>query len=194
MRNLVIALLVIFIPGGIFGQEKLVQKQGVRFQSINQLGILEGKAASDYRVQTINGFAYKTWFTGIGVAIDDYNYRTIPVFWDLRKKLSKAASTGYLYTHVGPQFAWVKKSQEPTYYYYKNNYTAGWFIEGGIGYSVAMGNKNALLFSAGYSIKTITEKQEGTLYCPLIGPCITGVVNTNNYTLRRLAFMLGLTF
>jgi hypothetical protein len=194
MRNIVIVLLGVLFPVSLLAQEKIAPKKQVRFQSINQLGILEGKAASDYRVQTINGVAYKTWFTGIGVGIDDYNYRTIPVFWDLRKKLSKAASTGYVYTHVGPQFAWVKKSQEPTYYYYKNNYTAGWFIEGGIGYSVAMGKKNALLFSAGYSIKTITEKQEGTLYCPLIGPCITGVVNTNNYTLRRLVFLLGLTF
>ena len=89
-------IFIIAIVIGLAGLDTHAQKknQAVKtstkcacgFQSLLQGGLLDGAAGPSWQLQTINGIYYKTWFAGIGVGLDYYTMRTIPLFLDLRKE------------------------------------------------------------------------------------------------------------
>ncbi len=62
-------------------------EKGVRFHSINQVGILAGISEANLQLQSVNGIQHKTGFVGLGVGLDYYYARSIPVFIDLRKDI-----------------------------------------------------------------------------------------------------------
>jgi hypothetical protein len=71
-----------------------------QFHSINQLGLLEGQIGSAFQIQTINGAQYKSWFGGIGIGLDYYRFRSIPLFLDFRKDFGKKISS-FLFMQMG---------------------------------------------------------------------------------------------
>ena len=64
------------------------QKKEWKFGSQNYAGITEGESGTGLQLQTINGFRYKTWFTGVGTGIDYYFQRSIPLFLSVSKFLA----------------------------------------------------------------------------------------------------------
>ena len=60
------------------------QKKKVRFQSINQFAMVGGENHVNTAFQTINGIKFSDWFAGIGIGIDNYRYKTLPLFLDGR--------------------------------------------------------------------------------------------------------------
>src|ERR1700712_5956221 len=74
------------------------------FHSINNIGLLEGQTGSSFQIQTVNGAQYKSWFAGIGLGLDYYRYRTVPLFLDLRKEFGKSSNRLFLYADMGVSF------------------------------------------------------------------------------------------
>src|SRR5215467_547922 len=70
-----------------------------QFRSINQVGLLEGTDGGAFQIQTINGVQFRTWFLGIGVGIDNYRLRSVPLFVDLRKEFK--VGTNYFFIYGG---------------------------------------------------------------------------------------------
>jgi len=58
----------------------LPAQQKPRFSTQNMVGLLVGGSDNAPQVQTINGLAYRNWFTGVGAGIDWYYQRSIPLF------------------------------------------------------------------------------------------------------------------
>ena len=96
MRNqkIIIIALLIFISVKNFAQENGINKQ-FPFHSINNIGLLEGQSGAAFQAQTINGFQKRSWFAGIGVGLDYYRYRTIPLFVDVRKEFGNANNKNF---------------------------------------------------------------------------------------------------
>jgi hypothetical protein len=164
----------------------------VRFTSILQAGLLDGAANTAFQMQTINGIRYKTWMTGIGVGLDYYKVRGIPLFLDLRKNILERKETPFLYGDIGMHFSWVKNSQD--YVWTKTTYSNGLFYELGGGYKFSLPRERGITLSAGYSVKTVSQKNYGIGACPFFGPCPEVIYEKYDYIFRRLSIKAGFIF
>ena len=71
--NLIIALL--------FSCTASAQKNKIHFRSINSFGLIGGESQVSTAYQTVNGIRFSNWFSGVGVGIDNYQYKTLPLFF-----------------------------------------------------------------------------------------------------------------
>jgi hypothetical protein len=168
-----------------------------QFHSINNVGLLEGETGSAFQLQTINGAQYKSWFTGIGLGLDFYRIRSIPLFADIRKDFGKGNNKLFVYADMGINFSWAT-DQQKTSYMQNDKFSNGFYSDLGLGYRVASGKKNALMLSLGYSYKKTVESYDQVYDGP--GLIYTLTMQTDgsrekiNYSLNRLALKIGWEF
>ena len=168
-----------------------------QFHSINNVGLLEGETGSAFQLQTINGTQYKSWFAGVGLGLDFYRLRTIPLFVDIRKEFGKNINKLFVYSDVGINFSWVTDQQKMSNVQ-SDKFNNGFYGDWGLGYKVKMGKNNNLLLSLGYSYKKTVETydQISYLYYPpgiFDGPGSLPNIQTQkiNYSLNRLTIKIG---
>ena len=168
-------------------------KEKIHFTSNSSLAILVGGSGEGANVQTINGIRYKKWSTGIGIGIDWYGIRSIPLVLDVRRFFTDKKNTGFVYGNAGINFAW-----DDGYY---NGYTNGavevrykkaFCGEAGIGYRMQLKNKSALVFSTGFSYKEMGVTQIN--YQGGVVPGYTKTTSSYEYYYRRIAVRVGLNF
>lgn len=166
----------------------------IKYHSINNAGLVIGKSDNTLQLQTINGIKYKTYSAGIGIGLDDYYFKTVPLFVDLRKNLSEKKSTPFAYLDLGASIPWDRAKIETwTTSYYKT----GFLYDMGIGYSVPIKGKFAFNFSAGYSEKILNETRESSLWTDYFpGPAPGNYKDTADYryTFRRISLRIGFSF
>jgi hypothetical protein len=163
-----------------------------QFHSINNLGLLEGQTGSSFQIQSVNGAQYKSWFAGIGLGLDYYRYRTIPLFVDFRKEFGRSSNKLFVYIDLGISFSWVTDQQKMNYVTY-DKFSNGFYSDLGLGYKINVGRSNSLLLSLGYSYKKITE----TYNLPFIYtgfPEPEDQIQKINYSLNRLSIKMGWVF
>ena len=160
------------------------------FTSIIQGGLLEGASGPSWNLQSINGIKYKTWSAGIGVALDYYIMRTIPLFIDIRKELFKKNRTPFLYADGGIQFDWLKTKEKPGWG--SSEYNRGYYYDIGGGYKFGIGKRDAFLVSAGYTMKTLREERITILQC-IQAPC-NPTKDYYKFSFSRLTFKVGWQF
>ena len=166
------------------------QEKGLKFQSLVQGGLLEGEQGSALQLQTINGINFKTWSAGVGVGLDYYHTRSIPLFLDVRKAFSTQKKTAFLFASGGYNFPWLRKEDK---LWMVSNSKGGMYYEAGIGYQVPVLKASALFFSAGYSVKEFsTTSQNGFVIA--IYPSPAPYYFQNNYNLQRISIKTGLRF
>lgn len=168
----------------------------IAFRSINLVGMNEGQGQTAFQLQTINGAQYKGWFAGLGVGLDYYNIRTVPLFLDLRKDIQNEKSTPFVYADGGINYVWQTSSQKSMNSY--STYSNQFFYDFGIGYKAGIGKQNALMFSIGYSQKYLLEKSDPPVYT-YYGPyynlgALQDNSSTYSYTFRRLSVKIGWEF
>jgi hypothetical protein len=166
------------------------ERSKISLHSITQVGAIIGEK-DDFALslQVINGVSYKNWFAGIGASVDDYEYRSIPVFLDVRKYLQGKLEKFFLYADGGISFPWVhKEEKEFSNYVFKR----GLYADAGIGYSFKIGKANALMFSGGYSIKKLTKEKTDFYFTN--GQPIFMKPNLYYYEFKRILFKVGLQF
>jgi hypothetical protein len=164
------------------------------FHSINNIGLLEGETGSAFQLQSINGAQYKSWFGGAGIGIDYYRFRTIPLFFDLRKEFGKNSNKVFVYADLGIGFSWLTDNQKMTYQI-DDRYSNGFYSDLGLGYKVAIGKNNGLLISLGYSYKKMTETYTSVYsYYPFTDFTQPDQTERINFSLNRLSIKLGWAF
>jgi hypothetical protein len=177
-------------------QQKISGSQW-QFHSINNLGLLEGETGSAFQLQTINGTQYKSWFAGIGLGLDFYRLRTIPLFFDIRKEFGKSSNKLFVYSDAGINFSWVT-DQQKTSYVQNDKFNNSFYGDWGLGYKVMVNRKNNLLLSLGYSFKKTVETYDqvyyptGIFYPP--GSQADDQTQKINYSLNRLTIKIGWEF
>lgn len=171
-------------------KEAQVKKSTVTFHSTLQGGILKGETSNAFQLLHINGMQYKTWFGGIGVGIDQYFMRTVPIFAEVRKDIFNKRTTPFVYAGIGPQITWLKEQEKIQYG--NGDYGSGIYYRIGAGYKLGISNKHALIIEAGYSLKKVNYTYSYVNPC-LVAPC-PEFKNNLDYTLRRLSFQLGFIF
>lgn len=180
------ALTLLLITTGALAQAQ------VNYRSYNTAGIVVGDSKSAYQVLTTHGVQYKTWYAGVGVGIDNYRTRTVPVIVSLLKEVLPKNNM-FINVNAGPHFVWGKDQRNELWNAIDSKAFPGFFGEAGIGYRIKVGNEGqSIMFGTYYSYKTHKEKfiVPGVCNNP---PC----QNSTEYIVSkfsRWAFKLGLVF
>ena len=162
----------------------------VSFHSITQAGAIIGeKDDFDLSLQVINGVSVKNWFAGIGAGVDDYEYRSIPLFLDVRRNFEWKQTNFFVYADGGISFPWENKEEKQ---FNNHVFKRGLYADAGIGYSFKIGKANALTLSGGYSVKKL--KKERTDFYFVNGQTIFGKPYLYYYEFKRILFKIGFQF
>jgi len=191
MKNYIIFILTMFLGAFVMQAQQPVNKSknncSCSFSSINQIGLVAGEQNESFVLQSVNGLKYKTWMVGAGVGIDGYRYRSVPVFFQLRKEFPVKGDAIFLYNDIGTNYPWLKSNQKM---WRGGEFNPGIYYDGGIGYKVSL-RRHALVFSSGFSLKKLSEDVP-SFSCPFMpGTCQEGR-DTYYYSLKRISFKVGL--
>jgi hypothetical protein len=192
-RLLFVPVLILFttismaqqVPGAM---EKTKKGCGCGYSSLYSIGLLEGEAGGKMQLQTIQGIRYGKWFTGIGVGLDYYQLRGIPVFLDIRRDLLNRKNSPFIYADGGVHFAWAEKKDKPNWG--RTKFSNGFYYDLGLGYKLAASKQSAFIISAGYSFKYL-EEERVTPLC-LNWNCNEETSEYFKYRLNRLSLKIGM--
>lgn len=146
-------------------------RKKISVQSISNIGLLEGSNGSSFSLQTILGKQFNKSFSGIGVGLDYYRFRSIPLFVDLRQEFGKSRNAFFIYGNMGYNFDWLTdEGKQETSFSTIAKFKGGVYYDAGIGYKYAFKDFQALLFSVGYSYKQIRVKDFARSVC-IVGTC-----------------------
>lgn len=193
MRLKLFFLVVTIVASSLsFGQKKSC---AYKFHSVNSLSFLNGENEVSAALQSVNGIQKGNGFAGVGVGLDYYLYRTVPLFADVRYEFGKSKDKFFAYVDAGINFVWVREndSDGPIFIWEGPNsstkYHDGVYMDAGIGYFIAMKNAGGLAFSLGFSHKSLEKTvtyQDWRTQQP--------VTDTYNYNLNRIAIKVGWRF
>jgi hypothetical protein len=171
-------------------QTKIPSKNAWSFHSYAALGFLSGENGPAFHCETVNGMGNQSWFTGIGVGIDYYKFRTVPLFVDVKKIFLWKYFGLYGYADAGMNFPWVTNKQHS---FYQSDFSNGFYGDFGLGFLVPSETRVKVFFSFGYSIKESKEKYTAPEFCPFNGPCYPNS-QLIFYELNRFSIKAGINF
>ena len=187
-------IVLVLFPGFFsiaFGQEKEKKSScGCRFQSINQIGLIDGSTDTEFHLQTINGLRFGNWFSGIGIGIDYYYVRSVPIFLDVRNYWFKRRNSPFVYADIGINLPWPKNHGD--FISQDINYNEGLYYDLGLGYKLGLKNNHALSLSAGFNFKRLSGKRTYS-FC-LINPICAETTEEFDYKMNRISMKFGWEF
>lgn len=168
-----------------------------KFHSINNVGLLEGGSDESLQLQTINGASYNGFFAGLGVGLDYYYLKSIPLFVDLRKNFSQRRKTPFLYFDLGAVFPWDRNT---TTQWSSGQYKTGFLYDAGVGYSFPIKGRFSMNLSTGYSQRLLKEVNQTSRWyfltddLPFAPAPSTKDTAYYKYNFHRFSFKIGLSF
>lgn len=188
MKKIFLAFIFFVACGSLHAQNK------ASFSTQNYIGILTGGSGNGPQIQTISGFRFNKWFTGIGTGIDWYYQRSVPVFLSLERGFRVAPKKNiYFSSGAGINFPWRDNVYNDWNWWSESKAKNGLFWNAGFGYKISVSkNNDAVLLHFGYSNKVYSEKITSTYPC-LVAPC-PETTETYKYNLRALSIKIGYGF
>jgi hypothetical protein len=173
-------------------QPSLPKQKNTRFQSYNTIGLLTGEQTISASLQSVNGIQWKSLFVGAGLGFDFYGIGTTPLFLDLRKTFGQGPKKFFAYGDVGYNIAWPG-SNNASFNSSILDQKGGFYSDIGIGYLIGFGKNDALILSAGYTFKSLSDN---LVAYPL---CVPGIVcepltERNEYHFNRISIKAGWRF
>ena len=166
----------------------LSQSVKPHFRSINAAGIAVGESHPQMLFQSVNGLIYKDWFAGVGVGLDEYEIKSLPLFADIRMNFGDKKK-GFIYGDIGYNFFLEDKSKEHVFAGSESSYKGGIYTDFGIGMRTSFIKKVKMVFTLGHSYKTNKETQVYSI-CGIVPPCFENV-NRYIYYYGRLNLKVG---
>lgn len=184
--NMLVVLLVLGLAG--WAQDSARAERGIRFRSFNAMGLVAGATDEEFLLQSVNGFRKDRLFAGIGVGIDYYHQRSVPVFLELRRFFSRQPSTAFLYAGGGWNRVWKEDRGDEGIF--TPGYRNGLYFDLGVGYTFSVGGREAFVVSAGYSGKSYSSRTQTPQYCP--GGSCPPRTEESDYKLTRIVLKAGI--
>ncbi len=162
-------ILVSIILASAFWQTVNAQKNGTRFSSATSIGVATGERGSALMMETVNGVKFSKWFAGVGVGLDYYQYKSLPLFINGRRYFDKNGKA-FVYGSAGYNLP-LKNKPGPELGFYSDYYFSGGLLaEGGVAYSISLSKKSSVVISLGYSHKEL-EMKSSVKICGIVPPC-----------------------
>jgi hypothetical protein len=176
-----------------FAIEKINAQQKAKFTTSYLAGLLTGASEPAFQLQAINGVRYKDFSAGIGVGMDNYYFKSIPVFLHITRKIFSKDRSPFVYTDFGINFPEDRSNTDV--YWETKEYSKGMYFDLGFGYSIPLYKKLMMTFSLGYSQK---QQDEHRSYKYLIDVLPRNYIEPPGeyytYTFRRISLKAGLSF
>jgi hypothetical protein len=193
-KNLILLMVCLFNAAFLFSQSQPLQpkQKNTRFHSYNAIALLTGESGVSAGIQSVNGIEWKSFFVGGGVGFDFYGIATTPVFLDLRKTFGKGKNKFFAYGDAGYNIAWPGSSSI-SFNSSEQEQKGGFYGDVGLGYLVGFGKKDALILSAGYTFKSLTDN---LVAYPLCTPGVVcePITDRNEYHFNRISIKAGWRF
>lgn len=162
------------------------------FTSINSVGAVWGSSQNVIVLQTINGWSYDKWFTGLGISFDSYGAQSTPIFIDVRRSTFNSKNI-FVYTNAGINIPW-RTTNFPKKYSWNNEdafkLNNTFYGELGIGYKKLIANKSFFVVSLGYSYKHFSYVEQNVQTWGTGGA--SGKVDFDyDFYYKRIALRLG---
>jgi hypothetical protein len=183
-KQIFVCIFFILLYCGIHAQD--TSRSKLRFESTAQIGFVEGQMGTSAQLQLVNGIRFKYFSAGIGVGLDYYAMRSIPLFIDLKKDILKNGKSPFIYADAGVNFPWKTRSFE-----WVSDTDAGIFYELGVGHRFPV-KSHAIMLSLGYSFKSYAHEEVQEVWC-LVPPCPV-ITQHFDFKLRRLSVKAGFSF
>jgi hypothetical protein len=173
------------------------QKKPLKYNNITHIGWLSGSSQNAFALQTINGISLNKWQLGLGVGLDNYGTKSIPVFVDVRRTFGNKKLQPMLYADAGVNYTlrwgnFAIKDYNNDYYYGLNNTFYG---ELGVGLSKKISKKASLNITAGFSYKHLSYTEKNFVWNDWLPPYYFGYKTYQfDYYYKRLALRVGLQF
>jgi hypothetical protein len=137
------------------------------------------------------------WFAGVGAGLDYYRFRSVPLFLSVTRDIQLGKKDWlFLYLDGGTNLPWYKRPETPEPAYTGDAFHGGEYWSGGLGYLWKLGDhsRKEVLFSAGYTVKKLSEDQ--SYQCPPgdFCPLIVSQTTAYEYLNRMYQFMIGFRF
>lgn len=190
MRNYSLLLICLVCSIGLQAQKPGGKKYS--FHSINSIGVANGSNGAAAVMQTVNGFRKGPLFAGVGLGLDYYQYRTIPLFADVRYEFGTKKNKLFAYADAGINFSWVDGTYDDEVGIWWGNpsdFSNGLYTDAGIGLTTSFRNGNAFVLSLGYSRKTMKET-----FAYFDWQTNEPVTDVNTYRFNRILIKLGFSF
>ena len=185
-------LLLMQVTLASFGQKK---NAAYKFHSINNISLINGDNVTSAGLQSINGFQKGNLFAGVGIGLDYYLYRTVPLFADFRYEFGKTKNKFFAYADGGVNFDWVEEEYNdgPIFIWDGSRNTSefhnGAYTDVGLGYMVGTKKGGGLVLSLGHSYKSL----EKTISYQDWRTQET-ITDVYNYNLNRIVLKVGWKF
>ena len=174
--------------------EKIQAQHKIKFTSTNLAGLLTGSSEPAFQLQTINGIRYKDFSAGIGVGMDNYYFKTIPLFLHLTRNINIKNFSPFVYSDIGMNFP-EDRDNKNAEYWNSRKYSEGFYFDLGLGYSFPVYKKISMVFSLGYSQKNMNEERSSGYFMGFPNPVYHKLPNEYySYTFRRISLKAGLSF
>ena len=193
-KNLFLIMICLCHAGLLYSQSQPLQPKlkNTRFQSYNAIALFTGESGVSVGIQSVNGVQWKSFFIGAGLGFDFYGISTTPVFLDLRKTFGQGRNKFFAYGDAGYNIAWPGSISE-SFNSTLQDPEGGFYSDIGMGYLVGFGKNDALILSAGYTFKSLSDN------LVTYPPCLPGVVcepitERNEYRFNRISIKAGWRF
>ena len=178
--------------------------QAWKYRSDNYIGLSAGEWGEYGLVQTINGLYQGPWFIGAGAGLDNYRFRSVPLFLAVTRDLPvPGIKRGGFFVGLdgGTNLPWYKRTIESYDEFTSSKFHAGAWWSVGVGYKWKLSERSrkALLLSVDYSEKRLKETETGPAQ-----PCYTSscalIINSSqqtyiyDYLNRVFLFKVGFQF
>lgn len=193
-KNLFLLMVCLGNVAFLFSQSQPLQPtpKNTRFQSFNAMALLTGEQGAGFGIQSVNGVQWRSFFVGAGLGFDFYGISTTPVFLDIRKTFGQGKNKFFAYGDAGYNIAWPGSFSE-SFNSALQNPGGGFYSDIGMGYLVGFGKRDALILSAGYTFKSLTDDQEVYPICFPGGLC-EPVIERFEYRFNRITIKAGWRF
>ena len=202
---------VVLIIGFAFC-ELFCSAQGWKYRSDNYVGLSAGEWGNYGLLQTVHGVYEGPWFIGAGAGLDNYRFRSVPLFLSVTRDVpvlvmrgGSPVKRGGLFVGLdgGTNLPWYKRSTDLYDGFTGSHFHAGAWWSAGVGYkwklSAAAGSHKALLVSVAYSEKRLKETETGPAQPCYTSSCI--MINNSGpqtyiyeYLNRVWLFKVGVQF
>lgn len=188
MKNKWLVIAVLF-PLLSFPQDKTATP---RVNTTASAGLIAGESTAKPLLQIGAGLKFSRWYTGIGVGLDPYKFKSIPLFADGRLTFGKN-DVGFIYANGGYNFPYDNPIGDDDIWKTDESFSGGFYMDAGIGCRIPLKSSwHRILFSAGYSQKEIVNTVEYTYPC--VSPPCNPEINKNQYRLGRIVAKMSWVF
>lgn len=172
------------------------QKDSYQWVIVPQFNILNGQQITSTSIHLNTGIANNKNQYTIGVGIDYYVYRTVPIIAEYKHFIGNKKNKPFVYTGLGYNIAWLLDNQKKQIWNWGSpssyaDYSNGFCYQFGIGYAVLTKNKKGVLFNLGLYNKSLKENTSNWVFN---GTNSVLMPTSKEFNLNRLAIGMAYTF